>query len=124
MGSQGNNTSAEYAHLRDTFFGIDSHHGHANLNAKGNGELDYLRELLEKYPKARKLHDKFLKMDPRVLYEEAMKLITLIESGQVPAEELETVEAQIALLLAGLEDLHLVKVLEKTLDAEDLGMSL
>ena len=123
MGSVGNNISGEYAHLRDSFFGIDSHYGCADLKAKGNGEIDYLKEILDKSPNARKLHQKFLKMDPRILYEKAMELITLVDMGQVKNEDLEMVEAQIALLLAGIEDLHLVKTLELTPD-EDYGMSL
>ena len=123
MSSVGNNISGEYAHLRDSFFGIESHYGCADTRAKGNGEIDYLKQILENSPKARKLHQKFLKMDPKVLYDKAMELITLVDMGQVKNEDLEMVEAQIALLLAGIEDLHLVKILEKTLDAEDLGMS-
>ena len=123
MGSIGNNISGEYAHTRDSFFGIDSHYGCADLRAKGNGEIDYLKEILTSSPKARKLHQKFLKMDPRVLYDKAMELITLVDMGQVKNEDLEEVEAQIALLLAGIEDLHLVKLLELTPNEEDMGMS-
>ena len=123
MGSVGNNISGEYAHTRDCFFGIDSSYGCADTRAKGNGEIDYLKQILNNSPKARKLHQKFLKMDPKVLYDEAMKLMTLIDMGQVKNEDLEEVEAKIALLLAGIEDLHLVKILEKTPYEEDMGMS-
>ena len=119
MSSIGNNTSGEYAHLRDSFFGIDSHYGCADLRAKGNGEIDYLKQILESSPRARMLHDKFLKMNPKLLYDRAMELITLVDMGQVKNEDLEYVEAEIALLLAGIEDLHLVKVLELTRSNED-----
>ena len=118
-----NNINGEYAHLRDSFFGIESHYGSADLRAKGNGEIDYLKQILENSPRARELHQRFLKMNPKLLYDKAMELITLVDMGQVKNEELEMVEAQIALLLAGIEDLHLVKTLELTLGEEDLGMS-
>ena len=87
------------------------------------GEIDYLKQLLNNSSTARELHQKFLKMNPAILYEKAMELITLVDMGQVKNEELEIVEAQIALLLAGIEDLHLVKILELTPNEEDLGLS-
>ena len=123
MGSIGNNINSEYANLRDSFFGIDSHYGCADTKAKGNGEIDYLKQLLDTSPRARNLHQKFLNMNPKVLYDKAMELITLVDMGQVKNEDLEMVEAQIALLLAGIEDLHLVKILELTPNEEDMGFS-
>lgn len=119
MSSQGNNLSGDAAYLRDTFFGVNNFDIENIDKEQGNGEVDYLRKLLSKSDIARKLFKKFRSMPASYLYSKASKLIDSIENGEVKEEDLEYVEAQIALLLGAIEDLQMVKELELTPDYDD-----
>lgn len=117
MSSIGNNINGEFSHLRDTFFGSSGFTVSSNM--KGNGEVDYLKELLTKSATARSLYHKFRKIPPRILYEQALQRIELIDNGQVKNEDLPVVEAEIALRLAAIEDLE--HILELELLPDDSG---
>lgn len=117
MGTEGNNMRGDYAHLRDTFFGAKNF-SISNRNIEGTGEAEYLREILSSSPRARQMLRELINAPADALYKAAQERIDMIENLQVKPEDLEQVEAEIALLLAAIDDMHLVKTLELTPDYE------
>jgi hypothetical protein len=97
------NVDGEIAHLRDTFL---------------KAEYDYLKALIQ-VPKNRDFVVNALGYPPDLLYDEAQKRIDSIENGEVEESKLETVEAEITLLLASIKDKILLKRLVLTPDFEE-----
>ena len=104
MASVGNNTSGKIAHVRDSYF--------------DSGEKEYLEELL-KNPKEMELHQKLLKVNAEKLYAKAQQLMVAVESGEFNEKQMAEAEYQITHLLAAIEDLEKVLILEKTRDSAE-----
>ena len=88
-----NNISGKFAHLRDVFL---------------DAEKEYL-EKLKSNPEIKELIENLNKNNARDLYDLASSNIYIIETGLVPAENLEKAEFEIVVLLAAIQD----KVREK-----------
>ena len=120
MSTIGNNFSRKASHLRDSFFGTEFETVYDLDFSKdkniGNGEVEYLIEILKNDPQARKLFKYFRSKDSEFLYNEAKERIAMIEYGEVKPDQLEDVEAEIVLLLAAIEDAQLTKERELTKD--------
>ena len=101
MATVGNNTSAKYEHLRESFF--------------TEGEKEQFEKII-KHPKNRKIHAKMLEQKAETLYKKAMTLIEAVERGEFNEEEMAVVEFTISHYLAGIEDLHQELILEKTME--------
>lgn len=106
METIGNNTSAEYARVRDVFFGSE-------------GERKNFENLMQN-PNEREIHTELLKKSADKLYEMAMDLINRVECGEFNQEQMERVEREIAHYLAAIEDVQLALVKsEDALSSED-----
>lgn len=106
MATIGNNTSAEYARVRDIFFGSE-------------GERKNFENLMQN-PNEREIHTELLKKSADELYERAMNLINRVEYGEFNQEQMERVERAIAHCLAAIEDVQLALVKsEDALSSED-----
>lgn len=84
-----NNVNGKIAFLRDTFL---------------DAEKEYLEELI-KQPEYRDFIEHLNRHNSESLCLEAVKRITDIETGKVKEEDLESVETEITLLLASIQDL-------------------
>lgn len=103
MATVGNNTSAKYEHLRESFF--------------TEGEREQFEKIM-KSPKNRAIHEKMLEQNADTLYKKAMVLIEAVERGEFNEEEMAVVEYTISHYLAGIDDIHPELVLERTPDLE------
>ena len=101
MATVGNNFKAEYANSRDAFF--------------CEVEKAYFEELMQN-PKERKINNRFKQHEAEKLHREAKKLIERVENGEFKDDQMEVIEYCIAQLLGGVEDAHLEKVKELTLE--------
>ena len=101
MSSVGNNTSKKLEKLRNAFF--------------TQSEKEQFQKIMMN-PKEQKIHAKMLKQNAEELYKNAMELITWVELGRFNEKQMEKIEYMISHYLAGIEDLHLELLNEKTME--------
>ena len=94
---EGNNMNGDIAFFRDTFL---------------TAEKEYLEEL-KKQPECKKFIKDMNRYDSKKLSLEAVRRVSDIETGRVKEEDLESVEAEITLLLAAIQDCVREKVKER-----------
>ena len=109
MGTLGNNTSGKIERVCRTYF--------------STGEGEYLKELLQN-PKERDIHERLKEKDAEKLYKRAKDLMVKVELNLIPANQMPKVEREITHLLAAIDGLHLVKMLEKLPDEDSFGMEM
>ena len=109
MGTLGNNTSGKIEGVCRTYF--------------STGEGEYLKELLQN-PKERDMHERLKEKDAEKLYKRAKDLMVKVELNLIPANQMPKVEREITHLLAAIDGLHLVKMLEKLPDEDSFGMEM
>ena len=101
---EGNNTNGEIAHVRDSYF--------------DSGEKEYLEDLL-KDPKEMEIHRELLKEKAEILYRKAKEIMIAVESGELNEDQMAEAEYFLTHLLAAIEDLEKVLVLEKTRELDN-----
>lgn len=101
MATIGNNFKAEYANTREAFF--------------CDGEIDFFNKLMQN-PEERKINNCLKQYKAEKLHREAKKLIERVENGEFNDEQMECVEYCIAQLLGGVQDSHVEKIKERSME--------